>query len=94
MKRLFGFVLLAAHTLTGWATTEAIPVRLPTTITPTAYQLALQVDPNQTTHSGACATNNDSTANCADPAYTTTLITNAPDWRAARSCASLQSAQR
>lgn len=52
MKRLFGFVLLAAHTLTGWATTEAIPVRLPTTITPTAYQLALQVDPNQTTHSG------------------------------------------
>lgn len=52
MKKFFGFVLLAAHALTGWTATEVIPVRLPTTIAPTAYRLALQVDPNQTTHSG------------------------------------------
>src|SRR6476646_1755116 len=51
MKLFFGFVLLAAHTLTSWAsTTEAIPLRLPNTIAPTAYRLALQVDPNQTKH--------------------------------------------
>ncbi|QTN29111.1 ERAP1-like C-terminal domain-containing protein [Rhodoferax sp. AJA081-3] len=52
MKLLFGFVLLAAHTLTSWAAPQEIPLRLPKTITPTAYQLALTVDPNQTTHSG------------------------------------------
>ncbi len=52
MKLLLGFVLLAAHTLTGWAAPQEIPLRLPNTITPTAYQLALTVDPNQNTHSG------------------------------------------
>jgi alanyl aminopeptidase len=52
MKLVLGFVLLAAHTLTGWAATEKMPLRLPQTITPTAYQLALKVDPNQSTHSG------------------------------------------
>ncbi len=52
MKTLLGFVLLAAHTLTSWAATEEIPLRLPNTITPTAYHLALTVDPNQSTHSG------------------------------------------
>ena len=52
MKLFFGFVLLAAHTLTSWAATEEIPLRLPNTIAPTAYRLALQVDPNQPNHSG------------------------------------------
>ena len=52
MKLIFGFVLLAAHTLTSWASTNEIPLRLPSTINPTAYRLALQVDPNQPNHSG------------------------------------------
>ena len=52
MKLFFGCVLLAAHTLTSWAATDEIPLRLPKTITPTAYRLALRVDPNQPNHSG------------------------------------------
>ena len=52
MKLFFGCVLLAAHTLTSWAATEEIALRLPKTIAPTAYHLALQVDPNQSKHSG------------------------------------------
>ena len=52
MKLMLAFVLLAAHALTGWAAPQEIPLRLPKTITPTAYQLALTVDPNQTSHSG------------------------------------------
>ncbi len=52
MKLFFAFVLAALHTLTSWAVTEDIPLRLPRAITPTAYRLALQVDPIQSTHSG------------------------------------------
>lgn len=52
MKLFFGFLLLALQTLTSWAATDAIPLRLPDTIAPTAYRLALQVDPNQPTHQG------------------------------------------
>lgn len=52
MKWFFGFVLLAAHTLTSWAATDAVALRLPNTITPIAYRLNLQVDPNQPNHSG------------------------------------------
>ena len=52
MKCFFGFVLLALHTLTGWTATPELPLRLPSTIAPTAYRLALQVDPNLPTHNG------------------------------------------
>lgn len=52
MKRFIGCVLLALHALTAWASSHDMPLRLPGTITPTAYRLALQVDPNLPTHSG------------------------------------------
>jgi len=53
MKFFSGFVLLALHALTSWAAVDSeMPLRLPPTIAPTAYRLALQVDPNQPTHSG------------------------------------------
>ncbi len=52
MNRLIGCVLLALHALTGWAADHDLPLRLPGTITPTAYRLVLQVDPNLPTHSG------------------------------------------
>jgi len=52
MKFFSGFLLLAMHALTSWAAVDPIPLRLPNTIAPTAYRLALQVDPNQPTHSG------------------------------------------
>ncbi|MES2947678.1 MAG: M1 family metallopeptidase [Pseudomonadota bacterium] len=52
MRLFFAFVLTALHTLSSWAAAEEIPLRLPNTITPTAYRLALQIDPNQPIHSG------------------------------------------
>ncbi len=52
MRLFFVFVLTALHTLCSWAAAEEIPLRLPNTITPTAYRLALQIDPNQPTHNG------------------------------------------
>jgi len=55
MKRFIGCVLLALHTLTAWAAAHEMPLRLPGTIAPTAYRLALQVDPNLPTHSGEVA---------------------------------------
>ena len=55
MKRFIGCVLLALHTLTGWAATHEMPLRLPDTIAPTAYRLAIQLDPNLPTHTGVVA---------------------------------------
>jgi hypothetical protein len=52
MKRLAGFVLPWLLSLSALAATDTLPMRLPAGISPTAYQLALTVDPNQPQHSG------------------------------------------
>lgn len=54
MKRVFGFALswLLALSAVAATDTSSLPMRLPAGINPTAYQLALTVDPTQPTHSG------------------------------------------
>ncbi len=53
MRLLFGFVLLALQTLQCWAAPDGdVALRLPNMVAPTAYRLALNVDPKQASHSG------------------------------------------
>lgn len=52
MKRLAGLLLSALVSLQALAAQDEIPLRLPAGVVPTAYQLALAVDPNQEHHSG------------------------------------------
>ena len=52
MKRFASLVLLCASLAQPLWAADNIPLRLPTSITPTAYQVALDVDPNLPTHRG------------------------------------------
>lgn len=52
MKLFAGLVLSALVSLQAFAAQDEISLRLPPGVVPTAYQLALTVDPNQEHHSG------------------------------------------
>ncbi len=52
MKRFASLVLLCASLAQPLWAAEKIPLRLPASVTPTAYQVALDVDPNLPTHRG------------------------------------------
>ena len=52
MKRFASLVLLCASLAQPLWAADKIPLRLPTSITPSAYQVALDVDPNLPTHRG------------------------------------------
>lgn len=55
MKRFLHFVLLCCLAHAALAADAKLPLRLPTHITPTAYQLDLEVDPNLPRHRGTVA---------------------------------------
>ena len=52
MKLIAGLVFSCLLSLQAFAAEDVLPLRLPSGVTPTAYQLALTVDPNQERHQG------------------------------------------
>ena len=52
MKRFAALLLTCVLSASALAAKDVLPVRLPSGVTPTAYRLALNVDPNQLLHSG------------------------------------------
>ena len=55
MKRFAGLVFSCLLSLQAFAGDDVLPLRLPTGVAPTAYQLSLTVDPNQERHRGEVA---------------------------------------
>ena len=52
MKLIAGLVFSCLLSLQAFAAEDVLPLRLPSGVTPTAYRLALTVDPNQERHQG------------------------------------------
>lgn len=55
MKLFAGLLLSGLLSLQALASTDDLPLRLPHTVAPTAYDLSLTVDPNQERHQGTVA---------------------------------------
>ena len=55
MKLIAGLVFSCLLSLQAFAAEDVLPLRLPSGVTPTAYRLALTVDPNQERHQGEVA---------------------------------------
>ena len=55
MKRFAALLLSCVLSASALGAEDVLPVRLPPGVTPTAYRLALNVDPNQLQHSGEVA---------------------------------------